>query len=290
MQLNEAIIRTAVDAALREDIGHGDITTLTVIPAGCHAVARMVFKEAGIVAGNAVMLAVFRAVDPTLTVDVLQPDGAKVQAGTATAEISGDARAILTGERVALNFMQRMSGIATQTSQYVAAVGELPTRILDTRKTTPGLRALEKYAVTVGGGVNHRFGLYDAIMLKDNHLEIMETLGVPIDEVVRRARAAAGPMVSIEVEVESIEQAALVADSGVDMILLDNMAPDLMREAVAIVGGRARIEASGGITLASIRAVAESGVDYISVGALTHSARALDISLDIYVEGMKKKS
>lgn len=283
MQLTDAIIRTAVETALREDIGHGDITTESVIPAGCHAVARMVFKEDGIVAGSAIVLATYHAVDPALDINILHPDGSAVQAGTAVAEISGEARSILTGERVALNFLQRLSGIATQTARYVAAVGELPTRILDTRKTTPGLRALEKYAVTVGGGVNHRFGLYDAILLKDNHLEIMATMGVPIDEVVQRARASAGPLVSIEIEVESVAQAAQIAGSGVDMILLDNMPPEQMREAVAAVGGRAKLEASGGITLQSIRAVAESGVDYISVGALTHSARALDISLDIHV-------
>jgi nicotinate-nucleotide pyrophosphorylase (carboxylating) len=283
MQLTDAVIRAAVEAALREDIGHGDVTTNSVIPTGCGAIARMVFKEDGIVAGSAIVTAVFHAIDPGLNINVLQPDGSTARAGTTVVEISGEARAILTGERVALNFVQRLSGIATQTARYVAAVGELPTRILDTRKTTPGLRALEKYAVTVGGGVNHRFGLYDAIMLKDNHLAIMAKLGVPLEEVVQRARAAVGPLVSIEVEVESVAQAAQIAGSGVDMILLDNMPPDQMREAVAVIAGRAKVEASGGITLESICAVAESGVNYISVGALTHSARALDISLDIDV-------
>jgi nicotinate-nucleotide pyrophosphorylase (carboxylating) len=281
MQLNDLTIRSVVEAALREDIGHGDISTESVVPLGTKATAHVLFKEAGVVAGLAVVAATFNAVDPSAVVAVQCPDGTTVERGTTVATISGEARGLLTGERVALNFLQRMSGIATQTARYVAAVDGTGARILDTRKTTPGLRALEKYAVAVGGGVNHRFGLYDAVMLKDNHLAIMATLGVPIEEVVRRTRASVGPMVSVEVEVESVEQAALVAGSGVDMILLDNMSPAAMREAVAVVGGRAKLEASGGITLDTIRAVAESGVDYISVGALTHSARALDISLDI---------
>ena len=282
MDVSRETIREVVERALREDIGHGDLTTVAAIPAGSRASAQFVMREGGVVAGLPVVEAVFAAVDPALKVSPRVADGATVEAGAVIAEVAGEARGILTGERVALNFVQRLSGIATTTARYAAAVGDLPARILDTRKTTPGLRALEKYAVRAGGGVNHRFGLYDGIMLKDNHLMLLGAHGVDLPEAVRRARAMAGPMVRVEVEVETVEQAALAAEAGADLILLDNMSPALMREAVAVVGGRAKLEASGGITLETIRAVAESGVDYISVGALTHSARALDISLELY--------
>jgi nicotinate-nucleotide pyrophosphorylase (carboxylating) len=227
------------------------------------------------------LAAVFAELDPTLKVELCAVDGDSVPAGTVVARLHGSARAILAGERVALNLLQRLCGIATLTARYVAAVGDLPARVLDTRKTTPGLRALEKYAVRAGGGTNHRFGLYDGIMLKDNHLALLEAQGIPLAEALRRARATVGPMVRVEVEVESVEDAVRAAEAGADLILLDNMAPEELRAAVAAVGGRAQLEASGGITLESIHAVAESGVDYISAGALTHSARALDISLEI---------
>jgi nicotinate-nucleotide pyrophosphorylase (carboxylating) len=187
---------------------------------------------------------------------------------------------VLSGERVALNLLQRLSGIATLTARYVAETVGTRARILDTRKTTPGLRALEKYAVRVGGGVNHRFGLYDGVMLKDNHLAILAAQGVGLAEAVRRARANVGPMVRVEVEVENIVQAREALEAGADFLLLDNMSPDELRAVVELAAGRATLEASGGITLETLRAVAESGVDYISVGALTHSARALDIGLD----------
>jgi nicotinate-nucleotide pyrophosphorylase (carboxylating) len=238
-------------------------------------------REAGVVAGLPVLEAVFAAVAPALAVTRLVDEGAAVAAGTAVAQVQGSARGLLTGERVALNLIQRLSGIATLTARYVAAVGELPARVLDTRKTTPGLRVLEKYAVRVGGGVNHRFGLYDAVMLKDNHLALLASHGIMIGEAVRRAQSAVGPLVRVEVEADTVEQARLAAEAGADLILLDNMPPATLREAIAAVGGRARLEASGGITLDTIRAVAETGVDYISVGALTHSARALDIALDL---------
>ncbi len=281
MDLSPESIREVVESALREDIGRGDLTTLAVIPAGAQATARIVMREAGVVAGLPVLAAVFTTVDPALAVTPLVAEGAAVPAGTVAAEIYGSARGILTGERVALNLIQRLSGIASLTARYVAAVGDLPARVLDTRKTTPGLRVLEKYAVRVGGGVNHRFGLYDAVMLKDNHLALLAGQGVAIGEAVRRARAAVGPLVRVEVEADTVEQARQAAEAGADLILLDNMPPAMLREAVAAVGGRARLEASGGITLETIRAVAETGVDYISVGALTHSARALDVSLDV---------
>ena len=281
MNLEHDIIQTAVARALAEDIAHGDITTQSAIPLGAMATARLVFKQAGVVAGLAVVDAVFKAVDPRLVVTPRLDDGAPAPAGAVVVEVSGEARAILTGERVALNFFQRLSGIATLTARYVAAVQGLPARILDTRKTTPGLRALEKYAVRLGGGVNHRFGLYDGVMLKDNHLALLAAHGVDTAAAIRRTRAAVGPMVRIEVEVETVEEAGRAAAAGADLILLDNMPPDLLRAAVAAVAGRSKLEASGGITLDTIRAVAETGVDYISVGALTHSAPALDISLDL---------
>jgi nicotinate-nucleotide pyrophosphorylase (carboxylating) len=245
------------------------------------AEALVVMREPGVVAGLPLLEAVFAAIDATLLVERRAKEGASAAVGTAVARLAGSARAILTGERVALNLLQRLCGIATLTARYVEAVRGLPVQILDTRKTTPGLRALEKYAVRIGGGTNHRFGLYDAVMLKDNHLALLTAHGVGLADALRCARAAVGPMVRIEIEAETVEQACAAAEAGADLILLDNMRPALLRQAVAAVGGRARLEASGGITLESVRAVAETGVDYISVGALTHSARALDIGLDM---------
>lgn len=281
MDLPYDLLEDIVRRALREDIGHGDLTTLATVPADVQAEAMLVCKEAGVVAGLPVVAAVYQAVDVSLVFMPQVRDGDAVEAGTTLARIRGGARGILTGERVALNFLQRMSGIATLTSRYVAQVRDLPVRLLDTRKTTPGLRVLEKYAVVQGGGINHRAGLYDAVMLKDNHLAVLSACGCDMGEAVRRARAAVGPLVKIEVEVESVEQACLAADAGADVILLDNMTAAAMREAVAAVGHRVVLEASGGITLETIRSVAETGVNYISTGALTHSARALDISLDM---------
>jgi nicotinate-nucleotide pyrophosphorylase (carboxylating) len=285
MNLSPETIREIVAHALCEDVGRGDLTTLALIPAELDAEAALVMREPGVVAGLPLLAVVFAAVEPALNVDLAVDEGAAVPAGTVIARVYGPARGILTGERVALNLVQRLSGIATLTARYVAAVGDLPARVLDTRKTTPGLRELEKYAVRVGGGVNHRFGLHDAILIKDNHLALLAAAGIGIGEAVRRAQAAAGPMVCVEVEADTIEQARDAAEAGTRMILLDNMAPDQLRAAVAAVGGSAQLEASGGITLANIRAVAETGVDFISVGALTHSARALDISLDITIAG-----
>jgi nicotinate-nucleotide pyrophosphorylase (carboxylating) len=281
MDLSSEVIREAVTRALAEDIGQGDLTTLAVIPSGARAEALVMMREPGVVAGLPVLEAVFAAVDPALAVESRVAEGESVAAGAVLARVAGSARAILTGERVALNLLQRLCGVASLTARYVAAVRGLPVRILDTRKTTPGLRALEKYAVRAGGGANHRFGLYDAIMLKDNHLALLAAHGVGLGEAVGRARAAAGPMVRIEVEAETVEQARAAAEAGADLILLDNMGPAALRASVAAVAGRAQLEASGGITLETVRAVAETGVDYISVGALTHSARALDIGLDL---------
>ncbi|GAB4208457.1 MAG: carboxylating nicotinate-nucleotide diphosphorylase [Roseiflexaceae bacterium] len=281
MDLPENIVQEIVERALREDIGHGDLTSLALVPAEARGEALFVLREPGVVAGLPVLAAVFAALDPALELLPRASEGQTVEAGAVIAAVRGPMRGILAGERVALNLLQRMCGIATMTARYVEAVRGTRARILDTRKTTPGLRALEKYAVRIGGGTNHRFGLFDAVLIKDNHLATLKRQGLGTADAVRRARAATGPMVRIEIEVESVAAAVVAAEAGADVIMLDNMPPAQLREAVAAVGGRSLLEASGGITLETIRAVAESGVDYISVGALTHSARALDIGLDI---------
>jgi nicotinate-nucleotide pyrophosphorylase (carboxylating) len=280
-ELPADLMRDLVTRALAEDIGTGDLSAMSVIPATAQAEARFVFREPGVVCGLPLVQAVFAAVDPALRVTPQVAEGAHVEAGASVATVSGPARGLLSGERVALNLFQRLSGVATLAARYVAAVAGTPARILDTRKTTPGLRALEKYAVRVGGATNHRFGLYDGVMLKDNHLAILAAQGIGLAETIQRARAAVGPMVRVEVEVETVAAAAIAAAAGADLILLDNMPAEQLRAAVSAIAGRARSEASGGITLESISAVAASGVDYISIGALTHSARALDIGLDM---------
>jgi len=280
MELPLHIIEAVVAQALAEDIGHGDLTTQTAIPAAVQSTAHIVTREAGVVAGLPVVIAVFYQLDPRLKVLLHVDDGATVAAGTKLATVVGSARSILSGERVALNLLQRLSGIATMTAQYVAAVANTKAKILDTRKTTPGLRALEKYAVRVGGGYNHRFGLYDGVMLKDNHLAILAAQGIDLVSAIKQVRQHLGPMVQIEVEVESVDAAIAAAEAGADLILLDNMPLDQLRLAVQAIAGRAKTEASGGVTLQTVRAIAETGVDYISVGALTHSVRALDIGLD----------
>jgi nicotinate-nucleotide pyrophosphorylase (carboxylating) len=284
MDLSTHTIRDIVEAALREDVGPGDLTTLAVIPAEARGAARIVAREPGVAAGLPVAAAVFAAVDTALGFEARVAEGEAFAGGAVLAEVRGPARGLLSGERVALNLLQRTCGVATLTARYVAAVAGTRARILDTRKTTPGLRALEKYAVRMGGGTNHRFALYDGVMLKDNHLELLAAHGVGLAEAVRRARAAVGPMVRVEVEVDRAEDAAVAAEAGATLILLDNMPPAELRRAVRAVAGRAELEASGGIALETVRAVAETGVDYISVGALTHSARALDLGMD-YLAG-----
>jgi nicotinate-nucleotide pyrophosphorylase (carboxylating) len=269
LDLPYALIHEIVERALREDVGTGDLTTLAAVPASARAEAHFVYREPGVVCGLPLLHATFAAVDPALALTELLPEGARVGKGETAAVVSGPARGLLTGERVALNLLQRLSGVASLAARYVDAVRGTKARILDTRKTT------------LGGATNHRFGLYDGVMLKDNHLAILAAQGLGLAEAVAQVRATVGPMVRLEVEVESVEQAAVAAGAGADMILLDNMPPEQLRAAVAAIAGRALAEASGGITLETIRAVAESGVDYISVGALTHSARALDIGLDI---------
>ena len=269
-----------VEAALREDLGRaGDQTTDAVVPADATATARLVARRAGRVAGLPVACRAFTLLDSRVEVDRRAGDGDDVAAGATLAVISGPARPILSAERVALNFLGHLCGIATATREVVAGVGGTRARVACTRKTTPGLRLLEKYAVRVGGGANHRFGLDDAVLIKDNHVAVAGGVA----EAVGRARAGVGHLVKIEVEVTSLAQVQEALDAGAEVILLDNMAPDMLREAVALVAGRAVTEASGGITPENAAAVAASGVDVISLGWLTHSVPALDVALDIVV-------
>jgi nicotinate-nucleotide pyrophosphorylase (carboxylating) len=279
--LPREFIHNIVRAALAEDIGAGDITTETAIPADQRAEACIVAKEPCIVAGLPLVEAVFGQIDRTVAVKLLVAEGDFVEKGTRACLLNGPARAILTGERTTLNFLQRLSGIATLTRQFVDEIEGTRARILDTRKTTPTLRVLEKYAVAVGGGTNHRLGLYDAVMIKDNHRVILARLGPKgFGDAVAAARKnhATAPII---VEADTLEQVEEALAAGANHILLDNMTPDELREAVALVAGRAKTEASGGVTLKSVRAIAQTGVDYISVGALTHSARAVDFSLEM---------
>ena len=271
------IVDQAVSAALAEDLGlAGDITTLATVPHGTTASAIIAARERGVVSGLALAEATFRILGDEVAFEPEASDGALISKGDVLARVSGCARSVLTGERVALNFLGRMSGIATLTRAYVNQVVGTSARIVDTRKTTPGLRALEKYAVRCGGGHNHRTGLFDAILIKDNHIA---AAGGPL-AAIRAAREHAGHMVKIEIEVDTLEQLREILPLAPDAVLLDNMSTDELREAVAIAGGETLLEASGGVDLDSVRAIAESGVDIISVGALTHSAPVLDLGLD----------
>ena len=270
-----------IDAALTEDQAFNDPTTQTLIPDDIIGSGILRAKADGVLAGGSVAAAVFRRIDPNLEIVLRLEDGAALVPGRDIASVRGAAASILRAERAALNFMQRMSGIATATSRYVAAVAGTRARIVDTRKTAPGHRFLDKYSVRMGGGWNHRLNLADGILIKDNHLAARAVREEPLGEVVRHAVAQASHTIRVEVEVESLAQAAEAVDAGAHIIMLDNMPPELMREAVDIIAGRAAVEASGGITLATVRAVAETGVDLISIGGLTHSPDALDISLDL---------
>jgi len=269
-----------IAAALKEDIGTGDITTEFFVPDSLHASGRIVAREKAIVAGSGAAAEVFRKLDPSIDVQIIRGDGTEVAAGDVIIEVRGLARSILKAERVALNFLQRLCGIATLTRQFVDAVGNHSVKILDTRKTTPGLRALEKAAVVAGGGENHRFGLYDMVLVKDNHLATFEGLSSLADRVrqLRQER----PNVRIEVEADDLEQVrAFVEIEGVDVILLDNMTTAQIREAVALRTGNIKFEASGGITLKNVNRIAATGVDCISVGSLTHAPRAIDLDLEM---------
>ncbi|MGB7749377.1 MAG: carboxylating nicotinate-nucleotide diphosphorylase [Verrucomicrobiia bacterium] len=278
--LASAEIRRAVQAALAEDIGSGDVTTLATVPATATAKAVLRAREPLVVAGLDFAEAAFRELSTAVKIGRLAKDGRRVKAGASLLNLSGPARAILSAERVALNFVQRLSGIATLTAQFVDAVKGTPAQILDTRKTTPGWRRFEKHAVACGGGKNHRFGLDDMVLIKDNHLAALrDAQPNAIAAAVRRAREKY-PRLKIEVEADTLEQAGQAADAGADIILLDNMSPAQLRLAVQKIKGRAMTEASGGVTLKTVRAMAKTSVDFISVGALTHSAPAVDMGLD----------
>jgi nicotinate-nucleotide pyrophosphorylase (carboxylating) len=269
-----------IGAALQEDIGGGDITTEFFVPDSLHATGRIIARENAVVAGSGVASEVFRQVDPSTDTQIIRGDGAEAALGDVIIEVRGLARSILKAERVALNFLQRLCGIATLTRQFVDAIGNHPAKILDTRKTTPGLRAMEKAAVVAGGGGNHRFGLYDMVLVKDNHLTTFEGLS-SFAERIRQLRQER-PKIRIEVEADDLEQVrAFVEVDGIDVILLDNMTPAQIREAIALRKDNIEFEASGGITLKNVNRIAATGVDYISVGSLTHGARAIDICLEM---------
>jgi len=268
-------VERAVLAALAEDVGERDVTTEATVPAGAAGTADVLLKEPGVVCGLDAAEIAFRSLDPEISFERLAEEGDAVSVPASVARVDGSLAAILTGERTVLNFLGRLSGVATLTRRYVDAVAGTGVAILDTRKTTPGLRALEKHAVACGGGRNHRFGLDDGVLVKDNHLRAAGSIRVAVE----RLRAATA--LPVEVECDTLEQVREALDAGADAILLDNMTLAELRAAVALADGRARLEASGGITLDNVRAVAETGVDEISVGALTHSARSLDVSLEI---------
>jgi len=288
MLSNELQAEEAIDRALAEDLGKGDVTTEALIPNDQQGRGFIVARKEGILAGINIAKQVFHRVDPELKVELLIADGARVKPGSRIATVSGSIASIIKGERVALNFLQRLSGIASETNCYVEMVKGLPVRIIDTRKTTPGLRWLEKYAVRAGGGENHRMDLADGILIKDNHLVALRSQGLTIKEAVAKAKgnAAQRPGTQhsergVEVEVATVSEALEAVEAGADIVMLDNMNLEDMRKAVEAIHGRALIEASGGITRDNVRAVAETGVDFISAGALTHSAVALDISLEL---------
>jgi nicotinate-nucleotide pyrophosphorylase (carboxylating) len=279
-RLPAPLVESAITAALAEDLGiAGDLTTDSTIPGDAIGSGTIRTRAAGVVAGLGVAEAAFRKLDPNVGFDYGCSDGAFVMGGAVLAAVRGSARALLSAERVALNFLGRMSGIATLTRRYVDAIAGTKARIVDTRKTTPGLRAFEKYAVRAGGGMNHRVGLFDAVLIKDNHIAVARGIG----PAIAAARARAGHMVKIEVEVDTLEQLAEALSQRIDAVLLDNMTPAQLAEAVHMVAGRAITEASGGVTLETIGAIAESGVDLISIGALTHSAPVLDVGLDLEI-------
>ena len=274
-------IEEIMDCALAEDLGKGDVTTEALIPGLQQGTGFIVAKQEGILAGVGVAKQVFQRVDAELEVELLLEDGARVEPGSKVAKVIGSIASILKAERVALNFLQHLSGIASETDRYVARVEGLPVRIMDTRKTTPGLRLLEKYAVKVGGGKNHRMNLADGILIKDNHLAALGGQGLRIKEIIAKARQNTPQQLAVEVEVRIVSEALEAVEAGADIIMLDNMNLEDMRQAVELIAGRALVEASGGITLDNVRAVAETGVDFISIGALTHSSKALDISLEL---------
>ncbi len=275
-------VLSIVRRALKEDLPWGDITTEALVPAEACSRGLFIVKNDGVVCGLAVVGAVFRELDPSLVFQARVHDGQQVVRGDVIAEVQGRTRPILAGERTALNMLQRMSGIATETARYVAAVSGSGATIVDTRKTAPGLRFLDKYAVRCGGGSNHRFCLSDGVLVKDNHLAALgERSGEALTSVLQAARSSMPHTTRLEVEVDRLDQIASALAGGADIILLDNMGPEQLRQAVELIAGRALTEASGGVTLESVAEIAGSGVDLISVGALTHSVKALDVGLDL---------
>jgi len=278
--LDPHMVANAIEAALAEDLGRaGDITTAATIPASAQAEAVIAARKPGVVAGLPLAEAAFRALDPSIRFDAAVADGTRVSPGDVVARMSGPARPILSAERVALNYLGHLSGIATAAAAFSDLVSHTRAKIADTRKTTPGLRVFEKYAVRCGGGVNHRFGLDDAVLIKDNHIAVAGGIG----PALRAAKAASGHLVKVEIEVDTLDQLDEVLAEGADAVLLDNMTPDVLAEAVRRIGGRMIAEASGGVTLDTVKAIAESGVDLISTGWITHSAPVLDLGLDIEI-------
>ena len=277
--LNNPLVIQLIDIAFAEDIGPGDYTSLATINASEHGKSIIVAKDDGVLAGLDLAEYIFKKVDPNLQVKLLMQDGDKVKYGDVVLEVQGSSRSMLTAERTVLNFVQRLSGVATQTAKYVVELQGLKTHILDTRKTTPGMRLLEKWAVKIGGGENHRIGLYDMILIKDNHVDFAGGIAQAIQRT-KDYLAANNLKLKIEIETRSIDELKQVmAIGGVDRIMLDNFSPELLVEAVAIINGRYETEASGGITLQTLRSYAETGVDFISSGALTHSVKAMDLSM-----------
>jgi nicotinate-nucleotide pyrophosphorylase (carboxylating) len=285
--MTESGLRRLVDQALEEDLGRGDVTSDLLVPSDVAARAVLRSRSQGVIAGLDVAAMVFAAVDAQVRSAALVGDGDAVAPGQELGVISGAARSLLRGERVALNFLQRLSGIATLTSRYVEAARGTRARIVDTRKTTPGLRSLEKYAVRAGGGFNHRRDLSGAMMIKDNHLAVIGALGLSLSEAIKQARESLPHTLKIEIEVDRLDQIPEALAAGADIVLLDNMSTEDLSRAVAAINGRAIIEASGGVNLGTISQIAATGVDVISVGALTHSAPALDIGLDFEVEAVQ---
>ena len=277
-------IQNLIDASFAEDVIFGDPTTDVLISPELTGRAALVTRDSGVLAGIDLATAVFQRFDPSLCSEALVPDGSSISPGDRLALVSGSVASILKAERTAVNFLQHLSGVASETRRYVDAVSGLHAKIVDTRKTTPGLRKLEKYAVRMGGGQNHRQNLADGILIKDNHIQAMALQGLGIGDVVKRANARASHTIKVEIEVDTIAQLREVLDAGADLILLDNMSTKQMREAVEITDGRAVLEASGGITLETVKSIAETGVDIISVGALTHSAPALNVGLDMEID------
>jgi nicotinate-nucleotide pyrophosphorylase (carboxylating) len=280
-------LNNIIDLALAEDTGHGDVTSEAMIPSQLEGTASILAKDRGILAGGEVARDVFLRADPSLRVELLLKDGTNIKPGDIIATVSGRVTGVLKAERVALNFLQRLSGIASQTAQYVDRTRDSAAKITDTRKTTPGLRTLEKYAVRMGGGQNHRSHLGDGILIKDNHLAALRALGMNLTDIIVKAKQNAPPGLMVEVEVTTAEEAREAAEAGADIVMLDNMNAEDMRRAVRLIDGRARTEASGGITLDNVGEAAKTGVDIISIGALTHSPRALDISLELETGSLK---